>query len=62
MTLHVDTLESLSNATEITPSSDAVGPLNGKMALYPGNVNELVLKMPLRFTQHQPNNPTSKGR
>jgi TonB family protein len=46
MTLHVDTLESLSNASEFTPSSDAIGPLNGRMALYPGNINELILKMP----------------
>jgi TonB family protein len=46
MTLHVDTLESLSNATEFTPASDAVGPLNGRMALYPGNIKELILKMP----------------
>ena len=46
MTLHVDTLESLSNATEFTPPSDAIGPLNGRMALYPGNIKELILKMP----------------
>ena len=46
MPLHVDTLESLSNATEFTPPSDAIGPLNGRMALYPGNIKELILKMP----------------
>jgi hypothetical protein len=46
MTLHVEIIEGHSSATEFTPAADAVGPLNGRMALFPGNINELVLNMP----------------
>jgi TonB family protein len=45
-TLHVETIEGLSSATEFTPATDAVGPLNGRMALFPGNIKDLVLNMP----------------
>jgi TonB family protein len=44
--LHVEILEGLSSATEFTPAADAVGPLNGRRALFPGNISELVLDMP----------------